>query len=67
MKSDPIYLDYQATTPLDPKVREAMLPYLCECFGILIPSTILMAGPPPGQLPQLARRLPLCLGPAMMR
>lgn len=33
MESDPIYLDYQASTPLDPKVREVMLPYLCECFG----------------------------------
>lgn len=29
----PIYLDYQATTPLDPAVREAMLPYLDERFG----------------------------------
>ncbi len=29
----PIYLDYNATTPLDPRVREAMLPYLNEEFG----------------------------------
>jgi len=29
----PIYLDYQATTPLDPRVLEAMLPYLKENFG----------------------------------
>ncbi len=28
-----IYLDYNATTPIDPKVREAMLPYLGEHFG----------------------------------
>jgi cysteine desulfurase len=28
-----IYLDYNATTPIDPAVREAMLPYLGECFG----------------------------------
>src|SRR5262245_36289697 len=29
----PIYLDYNATTPLDPAVREAMRPYLDEHFG----------------------------------
>ena len=30
---EPIYLDYQATTPLDPRVRAAMLPYLEDRFG----------------------------------
>jgi cysteine desulfurase len=29
----PIYLDYNATTPIDPAVRQAMLPYLDEHFG----------------------------------
>ncbi len=28
-----IYLDYNATTPIDPEVRKAMLPYLREKFG----------------------------------
>jgi cysteine desulfurase len=28
-----IYLDYNATTPIDPAVREAMLPYLGEWYG----------------------------------
>jgi cysteine desulfurase len=29
----PIYFDYQATTPLDPRVLEAMMPYLTSEFG----------------------------------
>ena len=28
-----VYLDYAATTPLDPGVRDAMLPYLADTFG----------------------------------
>ena len=31
--TNPIYLDYNATTPVDPAVLEAMLPYLREHFG----------------------------------
>ena len=33
MTDTPIYLDYQATTPIDPAVREAMMPFLGDLFG----------------------------------
>ena len=29
----PIYMDYHATTPVDPRVVQAMLPYFTEHFG----------------------------------
>lgn len=33
MSKSPIYLDYSATTPVDKRVAEAMIPYLTEHFG----------------------------------
>jgi cysteine desulfurase len=29
----PVYMDYHATTPVDPRVLEAMLPYFTQTFG----------------------------------
>lgn len=33
MSTRPIYLDYSATTPVDPRVAEEMIPWLTERFG----------------------------------
>lgn len=33
MAANPIYMDYHATTPTDPRVVEAMLPYFTDRFG----------------------------------
>ena len=32
-QADPIYLDFNATTPVDPRVADAMIPFLREHFG----------------------------------
>ncbi|XP_043542764.1 cysteine desulfurase, mitochondrial [Chiloscyllium plagiosum] len=32
-KVRPLYLDFQATTPMDPRVLDAMLPYLVSAYG----------------------------------
>lgn len=29
----PVYMDHHATTPVDPRVMEAMIPYFNQCFG----------------------------------
>ncbi|TDD92941.1 cysteine desulfurase [Actinomadura darangshiensis] len=33
LRAGPVYLDYNSTTPVDPRVTEAMLPYLTAHFG----------------------------------
>jgi cysteine desulfurase len=33
LKNSPIYLDYSATTPIDPAVADAMIPWITEKFG----------------------------------
>ncbi len=52
--TSPVYLDYNATTPVDPAVREAMLPYLGEHFGN--PSATHAYGRPAREAVERARR-----------
>ncbi|MEU1198732.1 hypothetical protein ABZ446_21210 [Streptomyces sp. NPDC005813] len=33
LSGGPVYLDYNATTPVDPRVGEARLPHLTAFFG----------------------------------
>jgi cysteine desulfurase len=55
----PIYLDYNATTPVHPEVVEAMLPYLRGDFGN--PSSAHAYGPPARRAVESARELVACL------
>jgi cysteine desulfurase len=50
----PIYLDYNATTPVDPRVVDAMLPYLTRHFGN--PSSTHAYAAAPAQALRVARR-----------
>jgi cysteine desulfurase len=52
--SDPIYLDYNATTPVDPRVVDEMLPYLGRHFGN--PSSSHAYGDEPRRAVSLARQ-----------
>lgn len=49
----PVYLDYNATTPLAPEVREAMAPFLAEHFGN--PSSSHLYGTEPRHAVEMAR------------
>ncbi len=53
MTPAPIYLDNNASTPIAPGVREAMLPYLCEHYGN--PSSTHWAGTPAAEAVVRAR------------
>jgi cysteine desulfurase len=51
--SEQLYLDHNASTPIAPEVREAMLPYLSEAFGN--PSSSHWAGAPAAAAVERAR------------
>ncbi len=61
MSDDLIYLDYNATTPVDPRVAEAMRPYLAGFWGN--PSSLHRAGREARQAVERARaQVAGCLG-----
>jgi len=49
-----VYLDYATTTPVHPEVREAMLPYVYECFGS--PGSLHQEGKKPREALEEARQ-----------
>jgi cysteine desulfurase len=51
--SEPIYLDFNASTPLAPEVAAAMLPYLDDAYGN--PSSLHWAGLPARDAVEVAR------------
>jgi cysteine desulfurase len=54
MQNLPVYLDYNATTPIDPEVKEAMQPFLEQYFGN--PSSSHLFGVQARQAVETARR-----------
>ena len=56
----PVYLDHNATTPLDPRVREAMLPWLGETHRQPLSAHALRPGGARGGRAGARRRSPRC-------
>ena len=54
----PIYMDYGATTPVDPRVVSVMVPWLNEHFGNPASRSHAWAGRPKPQLKKPAKRSP---------
>lgn len=46
----PAYLDFQATTPMDPRVLDAMMPYMTERFGETASMTVGVADHVPSMM-----------------
>ncbi len=57
--SAPVYLDYNATTPVEPEVADAIEPYLREHFGNPSSSHIYLAQPSTVEIAKMAVLNPL--------
>jgi cysteine desulfurase len=62
----PIYLDYNATTPVDPRVVDAALPYLTHHFGNPS-SSHAYAARPRAAIAEARGRSPNCSAPPRLR
>ncbi|MCP5464691.1 MAG: cysteine desulfurase [Deltaproteobacteria bacterium] len=60
--SDPIYFDHNATTPVDPRVVQSMLPYFSDQFGNAASSTHAFGWEAGKALDDARKRVALCLG-----
>lgn len=63
LRDGPVYLDYNATTPVDPRVLDAMLPYLATLVGA-DPDDVVFVGSGSEAAPHVAVAAPSALADA---